>query len=264
MKTFLNKFTLPLAFAFLGTSIAHANIISEDNFEQGNWASLWGSKTGVSITSNVAKDGTYSAKFVYPAKADGGDGWSELRFDLGGNYKELTIQFDLYIPANYEHRNSTGPDNNKFFRLWHTSGGYSTDDEKIGASLKPSSSSTGSGMVMEWRDTANEGVGVQDSASNFIVPNDYGKWTKFVIYVKSPTDSTPAVMRFYKNGTLFTQTTAAINYIPGTQGYRYGYLLGWSNSGFNQETVFYMDNVKFYDADIMSNLPMPPTQLFIN
>lgn len=264
MKTFLNKFTLPLAFAFLGTSIAHANLISEDNFEQGKWASFWGSKTGVSISSAAAKDSTYSARFFYPARADGGDGWSELRFNLGSPRTEIAIQFDLYIPSNYEHRNSTGPDNNKFFRLWNTSGGYSSDNEKIGASLNPNSSTTGSNLTMEYRDSAREGVGSQGSTSNFIVPNDYGKWTRFVIYIKAATNSAPAILRFYKNGTLFKQITAPINYDPGTQGYQYGYLLGWSNSGFNQDTVFYIDNVKFYDADIMSNLPMPPTQLFIN
>jgi hypothetical protein len=29
---------------------------------------------------------------------------------------------------------------------------------------------------------------------------------------------------------------------------RNGYLLGWANSGFAQETVFYVDNVKFYQT----------------
>ena len=41
---------------------------------------------------------------------------------------------------------------------------------------------------------------------------------------------------------------------------RRGYLLGWANSGFDEETIFYIDNVEFHDTDIMGTpAPNPPT-----
>lgn len=260
MNTFLNKFTIPLVLALLGTSIAHANLVREDNFEQGKWASFWGAKTGVTVTSNAAKDGAYSARFFYPARPDGGDGWSELRFDLGNYYNELAIQFDLYIPANYEHRNSDGPDNNKFFRLWSET--YN-DKEKVGASIMPQGSGE-SRIGSDYRKTAAKGVSTAIvSANDFITSKDYGKWVKIVIYIKAATDTNNFILKIYKNGALHLSDSHNNNYVAGTQGYRRGYLLGWSNSGFNQDTVFYIDNVKFHDMDIMINAPMPPSQISI-
>lgn len=236
---------------------AHAELIFKDDLEQGK-QSFWSALTSTTISSENPKDGSSSLRIRYPGVAIDKDGWAEARFDLGNYYERLSIRFDLYIPENYEHRDSEGVDNNKFFRLWSET--YD-DKEKIGASMYNQGNTGESNLGADYRKEENWGMSTGiSSVSDFITMEDKGRWMSVVIYIKAATDAAPGEMRIYKNGSIHLQHTLDINYTPGTQGYRYGYLLGWSSSGYSQETIFYIDNVELHDNDIMSNAPNPPSQ----
>jgi hypothetical protein len=239
--------------------------IFEDNFDSGGMASFWTGNVYVTITDDLPKDGSHSSKWLFPGVPIDVDGWAEARFDLGREYYELSIMFDWYIPAHYFHRDSPGGDNNKLLRLW----AKSYDDlEKIGASTYNQGSSGDSQVGEDYRIQATWGQSTNiTNRQDFITEADHGKWMGLGIYIKSATDTSPAIMRIYKNGQLFHEADKITNnHLPGAQGYRYGYLLGWANSGFDIETIFYMDNVKFYDQDVFplrSSAPSVPLDVTI-
>jgi len=242
------------------TNLSAQTLIVSDDFEN-ELASFWGSTPWTGISDEFPKDGNYSLRFQFNGVPEGEDSWAEARFDLGDEYTELSIKFDLYIPSNYEHRAHNagqGWTNNKFFRLWKDA--YD-DSEKVGASMwnefDNGSSQTGnntynSRLSLDYRVTT--GTSSTNLTEDFIAQaNDLGQWMSIVIYIKAPTDTTDTEFRFYKNGQLFLEDTFNNNWEPGTQGYQKGYLLGWANSGFTEETILYIDNVAFYDGDIMSS-----------
>lgn len=248
MSLIIRNFVMFLAMALLSAN-THAELIASDGFEGSTWSGLWVDTTNVSLSSERAKDGEQASRWIYRAAAIDKDGWSEGRFDLGKAYEEVSIQFDIHIPSNYVHRDSEGPDNNKLFRLWNKT--YN-DEEKIGASMYNEGTTGESSVGSDYRKAAEKGMSSgKNSVGDFITMDDVGKWMKVVIYVKAATDSTPAQLKIYKNGKLHHKDTPPINHVPGTQGYRYGYLLGWSASGFTEDTVFYIDNLKFYDENII-------------
>ncbi|MCF6225751.1 MAG: polysaccharide lyase [Xanthomonadales bacterium] len=249
-------------YLFLGImNLPAQTLIISDDFESGQ-TSLWSDFASVRISDELPKGGVYSARFRFNGVPEGEDSWAEARFDLGGYYEELSIKFDLYIPENYVHRaNNAGQGwaNNKFFRLWTDT--YS-DLEKVGATMynqfDNGNSTTGnntyaSSIGNDYRTQASNGMSSSvTTAANFItLEGDRGKWMSVVIYIKASTDSSPAEFSLYKNGQLFLATTFNNNWVPGTQGYRKGYLLGWANSGFTEETILYIDNVEFYDGFII-------------
>jgi len=257
MNIFIRNIAVIVSLLPLFITNSNADLIAKDDFEAGTWGSFWGSLANTTVSPILSKDGSYAARFQYPGVAITEDGWAEARFDLGGYYEQLSIRFDLYVPLNYEHRDSGSGNNNKFFRLWNET--YN-DLEKIGATTYNESTSGESGIGSDYRLASSWGMSSSvKKASDFITTADKGNWVSIVIYIKAATDSKPAELRIYKNGRLHLEDKLNINYVPGTQGYRHGYLLGWSNSGFTQETIFYIDNVEFHDNDIMSATPSTPS-----
>ena len=114
-------------------------------------------------------------------------------------------------------------------------------------------------------------------SSHGIVTDDKGHWMTIVIHVKyasaSNDDGITEVWKTNWHG----DTEKLMNIHDGpwystapdgtkARGFDQGYFLGWANSGFAEETVFYMDNVTF-STDPLSNdyvpvntaAPKPPT-----
>ena len=226
----------------------------EDDFESGTWKDFWGSRTkNVTISQDKSKDGDYSSKWVYPGGSVSEDGWAEARFDLGAQYTELTISFDIFIPDNYRHRKGDTSHNNKLFRLWQSD--YK-DREKLGATLYPQGDSGDSLVGGDYRKASNLGMSsAVNTSRDFITSDDRGKWMAVSIYVRAASDTQPAIIRIHKNGKQHFEDVFDNNYIPGTQGFRYGYLLGWSNTGYSEETTFYIDNVRFLSNEVVAGSP---------
>lgn len=253
----------------LASNVTSAEVLFSDGFESGDFShkengGSWNSIEKVSVSTTQVRSGKYAAKFHFAGNTDlSADAWSELRFDVGKLTTEFWMQYDLYIPSNYKHRNPSGPANDKFFRLW---GNDYNDTEKVGASTFPNGGY--SSLSGEWDDKVlglTNGGGMTaypPQTSVAITSTDVGKWVTYKIYVKAATSSTTGTLKIWKNNTLILDATNKVNdYTSGEpHAYRYGYILGWSNSGYDQDTDFYLDNVTMAtkESDLGGKAPMAP------
>jgi len=255
MSLFQIGFNRLLAVAALSIASysAHSEVLFQDGFESAAFATKtistvtgavasWIDRDDVSVVSGHAKSGVYAAKLHFTGNLDPSvDAWSELRFDLGKLTPEVWIKYDLYIPANYIHR-GTGT-NNKFFRLWGATYG---EHEQVGASMWPNHNGDGfSRIVADWYCGSQGMTSCGQFNEPHIVASDRGTWVTFKIYVKAATAQNFGTMKIWKNNTLIVDDTNLVDnyFVSGTHAYRYGYILGWANSGFAQDTDFYLDNV---------------------
>ena len=228
------------------TPLAGAEIAS-DGFERGALAGpLWGSATSVTVSTDRAHAGSRSAKFHFGGNASlDADAWSELRFDLGAVYPELWLRYRLHIPANFVHRDANSSDNNKFIRLW---GSTYSDLEKVGASTWLNAPADGySALIVDWNSNG-DGIGPKGTVcGQFIAAADRGTWMDVMIHAKAATATARGTFQVWKNGSLAIDGAGTVdNFTAGeAHGYRYGYLLGWANSGFAQDTDFAIDDVVF-------------------
>mgnify|MGYP000315487150 CR=1 FL=1 len=239
-----------VAFVLAGVGSAYSAVIFQDDFSSGgfdrtNGGAQWVSKVNVEVASTPSLVAANSAKFTFNGSSDlSEDAFAELRFDLGALYKELWIQFNLYVPENYYHRDSPSTDNNKVLRLWPNE--Y-TDNEKIGLSAWKGSNG-GSSMIADWS-AQGRGIGPKgETYSSFITPSDRGSWVKLKVHViAASSSSTPGSIRVWKNDELVVDNYQVMDsfYSGEPHAYRYGYLLGWSNSGFNETTSMYIDGIIF-------------------
>lgn len=232
------------------TPLAWATVIAEDNFESGVKGSVWKDFAYVTVEKLPVETGRtgYGLKFFYRGNASElADADAEARFDLKKEYTDILIEFDLFIPTNYKHvMPSDKTANNKFLRLWQTT--YSVG-EQVGAGTLVQDNSTASIIGTDYKRFQNWGIstGVKQSR-DFISAADLGQWISVKIYASAPTDEHNGTLKIYKNKHVILDDTGIANILPGTQGWRYGYLLGWANSGFREDTILYMDNVRFSEA----------------
>ena len=97
-------------------------------------------------------------------------------------------------------------------------------------------------------------------------PASRGAWNRIRFYCKAasqavdpPRSTSDGIMRYWVNDTLIIETTTMDLWNGNWDGIgdpewtrnhiTNGYLLGYSNSGFAEETHVYVDDVKFYDVD---------------
>lgn len=245
-------------FIFSCASLSNADVIFKDDFESGQASSWWNGLTSVVVVPlpSVTGRAGNAMQFTYSGNADDTkDAFAEARFDLKNEYKSLMIKFDLYIPKNYAHQKpSDNIDNNKFFRLWRVQ--YTVGDH-IGASMlsEPNGNSI---LGVDYKLDPTWGITTGISPKNdFIDAEDRGNWLQIRIEVEAPKDAAQlGAIRIFKNGKLFVETNKVTDVEPGEQGWRYGYLLGWANSGFKETTIFYMDNVEM--QNVIFEKPMSP------
>lgn len=212
---------------------------------------LWSDASYVSGSDLNASSGDRAARFMFKA---GDESTAELRFDLGGDYREVSIEFRLYMPngeeayggAAYRHRNLK---NNKFFRLWPGSEADYDSGEKLGASLwGMEESESESELQADWSKDGSPAVGpglTQDPAPNFLGAADQGAWQTIRIDVRAATakGSGPGALVISKNGVALSEE-APDNYTEGQpHSFRFGYLLGYANSGFDEDTLVFVDDV---------------------
>ncbi|HOY24650.1 MAG TPA: hypothetical protein PK002_15950, partial [Cellvibrio sp.] len=229
------------------TPLAWAAVIAEDNFETGVKGSVWKDfayTTVEKLPSETGRTG-YGLKFFYRGNSSElADATAEARFDLKKEYTDILIEFDLFVPSNYKHVTPSDKiANNKFLRLWQIK--YS-EGEQVGAGTLVQDNNSASIIGTDYKRFPNWGIstGVKQTR-DFISADDLGKWMSIKIYASAPTDQHNGMIRIYKNKYLLLDDTNIANILPGIQGWRYGYLLGWANSGFREDTIFYMDNVRF-------------------
>ncbi len=145
--------------------------------------------------------------------------------------------------------------NNKLLALW--SNGYS--GEGISPSVVWITWPTGDGgSTLQYQyaaDNVGSGQLGPDSSSPivpFIALADRGKWIDFVVHIQmaSTATATDGVIESWKrvegaaNYTkIITQTNAMIGERPGGGLFRNGYVFGWANSGFGDQTLFHNSRI---------------------
>jgi len=267
------KYYIGLVTLFFATS-ASAQPLFVDGFESGNRSHTengirWTDPTRTSVNSVQPQAGSYALEFFYPAAADGQDSFSEQRFDLGGNFPEIWLKYDVYIPANYYHRRQAASANNKsIVTLWSGSYGASASDQFLGFEHWPSGD--GNSRISIHPGPGRNDMGHTMTSALFVDrARDLGKWIEWIVHIKvASSANNDGVVQVWKrtegyNRELVININDLNNYTSYNNLFTTGYLLGWSNSGFAEDTMLYIDNVVISREPIDIVVPNPPTSLMI-
>ncbi len=249
-------------------SAAQAGTLFTDGFETGTLSKTaqngvaWIDSQATSVSSAAAATGTYSLRFNFAAVPRGEDSFAEQRISLPAK-SAYWFKYKLYIPANYAHR-SDGASNNKFLAVYQAPYLKVNPGFQVNFSLQPNGSG-GSNVEVHAYNNGVEGPVRSNVVRDFITDADKGKWMDLVAEVRVPTGASSAdgIMRLWKNGQQVVNITNLASY--GGSGKNYidqAYFLGWSNSGFDQQTLLYIDDVTISDTAITSAVkPNPPTNV---
>jgi hypothetical protein len=208
--------------------------------------------------------GGYVLRLRHNAKPDGGDSTNEQRFTLDQPLREATIRYKLWCPPNYEHRSQGGADNNKFFTAWEDApeipgDGYGGDPDDciIVMETRPKNDGTGSSYVychydsavtgyLENSDRPNQRANWSPPASDIFTPAERGKWHDVEVYRKNGDLGKANGSIELKVGGKVMISRRNFAWESDRPGWEHGYFLGWSNSGFAEETVFLIADVQVF------------------
>lgn len=239
-----------------------------DGFEAGKLTNAngfkWTSATHTSVSDERSYKGRYSLRFEFPGGPIGTDSWSEQRFDMGRYVSELWIEYWLYVPANFICRDNP-PNGAKLLNLWRdiysdVAGGtwrisFGYGNGRCGkATLIDLGSSRWDFNSWASNGPWSEGIQRPDWLGGD-GPIVLGAWNHVRFYTRAASgrQAEDGKARIYMNGKLLINYERArfYNYygMPVDASLRNGYFMGWSNSGFDEMTVFYIDDVKFYTED---------------
>lgn len=192
----------------------------------------------------TAFDGDYSLRFRYAA----GAAMSEQRFDLGSAYPEIWISFWLRVPSNFSYGPTGSP--NKFFALW--SDGYENngDGSTIWLGMHRYQG-TGADLAVTYTLGGETGsLGYQQNTP-FISVTDSGRWMQIIVRTQAESDSGASdgiiqTYRRWQGNQNFEQLHEVLNAplkLPtsGPQGFKAGYLLGWANAAYEEDTEWLLD-----------------------
>lgn len=201
-------------------------------------------------------------------------GWSEKRFKLPINARQIEISYKLYVPPNYVH----APGNHKNFVLW--SGDYgskgnifvSSESWPVSGGVRPSMNIMADGR--------NYGHSRVPNGPKMYVDRQ-GNWQNMHIYIElAKNENDVGLMEVHRNGALVIGTqypniergyTAAppvneqLHFSTRGNYLDRGYLLGWVNGGFQETTVFCLDDFSIKASSQIDNVSLssppkkPPT-----
>jgi hypothetical protein len=247
------------------TVVKPAGLYLSDDFEQGHlgagssgfgWGEAMGSRNGAEkpvVSSDIAHSGRYSLKFIFLGGGAGKDAWSEQRFHFGKLLSEVYLRWYQYFPTGAEqpslgprfvHRNDTGPNNNKFLKVW--------DDDyskyKLSAGFSTNPTANGNSVIITEYGTNGRGVGPFKSQSDGRGITDVrrGRWVRFDVHIRTATAANnDGVIELWVDGVKTINNTTLPMYPDGGVGnyLRNAYIMGWANSGFTTTTFTYIDDL---------------------
>ena len=212
----------------------------------------------------TALTGDNNLRFLYiPGNAAANA--NELEFFTNAPGMEVFwMGFDLRVPVNFDHApmaNGLSGHNNKLFRIYTSPSTGNTD--------------TGSFVGMEFRRTSNDAANTGNSywyckissantsenntdlntnpRNRFItIPQDRGKWMRIAVKITTATtneslDGSMEVWRKWEGEADFTkefdfQNRGITRSAETGNGFMSGYLLGYANSPYAEDTEFFIDN----------------------
>lgn len=229
------------------------NTLFSDDFESGTFGEeangfSWGGKTNVSVVNDPNEVSNMAVQFLFKGSSDlTEDAFSELRFNLGGLYKEIWMKYRLYVPINYFHRRTPSSDNSKgYFMFW--SGEYNNRSNTLIASSWWPSGDGNTVMNGQWKTNTETSQHYREESLSAMAidrTTDLGKWQDVVVRVKVADHLTSnGAVQVWKNNELIYSNLEVDNYSEDNikNGIEKGYLLGWSNAGFDTETKMMIDD----------------------
>ena len=129
----------------------------------------------------------------------------------------------------------------------------------------------GSVLAYRWIRDSDRKPGHQGHRQFIRVPEDRGKWFEFVYHVRlaSRLGVNDGIIQTWvrrEDEAGYTQLHNRIDAplhsnlqsTSGSPGLSDGYVMGWANSGFSEETTFYLDNLTFSNESLLGeDLPRP-------
>lgn len=242
--------------------------------------------SSVTVTSDNPRTGTFSAEFLFGGEPAGGtdlesDAHAELGLSVGNGgqeHSELWVGFWVWFSdgteglgsAKYIHRMDVNPDNNKFMLIgkgkdksllvFQFDHGEAFDglDTSEGQSYLTVTFRHNGGGTGEWTSEFPENTPEQFVAGGAALTNDAlrGRWNHFVCHIllQSADGAADGRVRCWYNGTLYRDlqnwTTWPKTGDPADNVLTGGYLMGYANSGFAEDTKVWIDDVELADHDI--------------
>ena len=228
--------------------------------------------------------GEYSMRFRYAANNE----WTEQRFDLGGAYKDLWVSYWIRVPTNYSRglTKTGGGTNNKWFVMWmgRSKTKFSSDYtnnaiSRFGVNTRPGIMAGDASIEMSLRDGTG-GSSATVGYSNFITRADAGRWMHLVYQLKASTNTKDGTIRTHRRwyGEQEYTLIAEMNNISvgvgagsiaaGREGWGAGYILGYANMPYANDTEWLLDDfttanhsLLSVNASSMFSPPRPPTSL---
>ena len=219
----------------------------------------------------IPYSGQHSMRFAYPA----GEAWSEKRFDLGTPMKDIWIRFWLRIPMNFSYGPTGNP--NKLFSLWCD--GYSAKGDGSTVWLGFHRYNTTDATVsITYSDGNYTSSNAYQQSKLFTTSNDGGRWMHLVMHFKTESksgerDGVIQTYRRWAGESSYTKLHEKLGLpikVPtngSPNGFKSGYLLGWANAAYQQNTEWLLDDFIISDSSPMgqlTKLPKAPTNLVVN
>jgi hypothetical protein len=212
-------------------------------------------------------EGNCALRFSYPATPDLGNGdsdsWLEHRVWLGGRYKDVWVAYDWYVPENYCHRNAVGGDNNKWIRFFTGDGNppsFAITMETNTHATAPNCGTSylrrfqirGQWFGSEWQ-PADQTVNTSQR-NNMVGPGTLMSpgWHRIGhrISLSSVYGATDGRLETWVDGVLLRGLDWPLWNSDGmAPGMDLFYLMGWSNSGWDERTTFWIDNLEIHLSD---------------
>ncbi|MBU1389736.1 MAG: hypothetical protein KKE62_16130 [Proteobacteria bacterium] len=265
---------------------AYAKVLFSDSLESGDFTHVdplsgaaWGDSAYTTVSTDNPRTGAYSIKFRFVGNEDlNADAWSEKRFKISdAPQTEIYIRYYIWFPESYTIRATPSTENTKFIYIWGDS--YADDMNKIGMELQGD-------MRAGFTAKQNYEGGVQLGCYNAytaefnpggvkwtLTQEDKGKWLCFEVRYKIDSGAGDGALQFWVDGELKIsgENLSWLGAPCGVNKFlRNGYLMGWSNSGFDQDTAVYIDDVVFStnyigpDTERSQEKPQAPGQFMNN
>ncbi|MDG9666401.1 hypothetical protein ONV78_01555 [Hahella sp. CR1] len=206
----------------------------------------WGNPPNPSVSNERPKDGNYSMKFRFDGGGTDKGAASEQRFEIPGGTSSLTIQYDLFVPENFYHRKTGRGINNKFLVLWSGLYGSSVANNSAAFEYWPSPISEGDSRLSYHLGYAKKDTSHEYPSTDLILNQaEAGQWVNIKVKVKlSEPGKSNGELTVWKNGSVYLSKAGLDNYSSYGNYVDRGYLFGTANSGFDEDTEFFIDNLR--------------------
>ena len=194
----------------------------------------------------TAKNGSYSMGLEYAANTE----MAEQRFSFDAQ-DEVWIRYWTRVPENFYQ----GTMNNKWMSIWQGAVGDYDSFGTLTWQTRPTSGGNAQLVVSDGGSLGSELLGTP-----FIdISTDLGRWMQVVIHIKGATSgsSNDGLLQFYRRWedeesfTLMQENTGLIRQYNNGAGYAHGYIFGWANDPYDEDTWWLVDDFEMSTGSLL-------------